>query len=232
MTAVDALDAAGTEDDVAAVLQRTVGHYGLERFCCLTPPADQRAGFDGCVLMNRWPKGWFELYRSAGFHRHDPIVKHTRAQFRSFFWSEAPIPGEGLPARIMAIAAEDFGLRAGISVPVHSISGYQAGISFAGFEIERTAAAKAAVELVAIYAFTRFTQLRAARQGPAKVLTPRQREVLSWTAVGKTARDIAQILSISEDTVNKLVGCAIARLDAANRTHAVVEAIRRKEISI
>jgi LuxR family quorum sensing-dependent transcriptional regulator len=132
----------------------------------------------------------------------------------------------------MTIAATDFRMRHGIGIPIHSVNGYQAGISFAGYDIEQSADAKAAVELIAIYAFNKFTHLRIATAERPKILTPRQREILSWTAIGKTAWDIAQILGISEDTVNKQVGSAIVRLSASNRTHAVVEAIRRKEIDL
>ena len=70
-----------------------------------------------------------------------------------------------------------------------------------------------------------------ARTGPrlparAGLLTPREREVLSWVAQGKSARDIAEILDISKRTVDEHVRGAVRKLGAMNRTHAVAIAVR------
>ncbi len=56
-------------------------------------------------------------------------------------------------------------------------------------------------------------------------LSPREIEVLKWTACGKTSGEIARLLSITEDTVNAHVKGACAKLNAANKTHATAIAI-------
>ncbi len=56
-------------------------------------------------------------------------------------------------------------------------------------------------------------------------LTAREREVLCWTAEGKTACEIGQILSISERTVNFHVNNILEKLGATNKVQAVVKAI-------
>ena len=57
-------------------------------------------------------------------------------------------------------------------------------------------------------------------------LTPREREVLTLVAHGKSARHIAQTLHISKRTVDEHVQAAVRKLGAANRTHAVAIALR------
>ena len=61
-------------------------------------------------------------------------------------------------------------------------------------------------------------------------LSPREREVLWWAAQGKSARVIAEILDISERTVNEHSQKAIRKLGAANRTQAVATALRERLI--
>ena len=62
---------------------------------------------------------------------------------------------------------------------------------------------------------------------PSKqVLTPREREVLAWSAEGKSAAEIAEILGIGKRTVDGHADNAIRKLGASNRTHAVALAIR------
>ena len=63
-------------------------------------------------------------------------------------------------------------------------------------------------------------------------LTPRELEVLSWEAQGKSARVIGEILGIAKRTVDEHTQTAIRKLGAANRTQAVAIALRRRLIEV
>ncbi|EPJ85258.1 MULTISPECIES: helix-turn-helix domain-containing protein [Pseudomonas] len=55
-------------------------------------------------------------------------------------------------------------------------------------------------------------------------LTPREIEILRWSAEGKTAADIAIILSMKERTVHFHVANAVQKMGACNKISAVVQA--------
>ncbi|ABG33073.1 DNA-binding response regulator [Roseobacter denitrificans] len=57
-------------------------------------------------------------------------------------------------------------------------------------------------------------------------LTPREAEVLYWLSMGKTNRDIAQILSLSSRTINKHLEQVFQKMGVDNRTAAAVAADR------
>lgn len=57
-------------------------------------------------------------------------------------------------------------------------------------------------------------------------LTPRELELLRYMAEGYTNKEIARAMVLAEDTVKKGVQMLIAKLGAADRTHAVVLALR------
>ncbi len=57
-------------------------------------------------------------------------------------------------------------------------------------------------------------------------LSERERECLRWVAEGKTTEDIALILGVSGNTVNKYIVSSIQKLSAGNRTMAVAIALR------
>jgi DNA-binding CsgD family transcriptional regulator len=61
-------------------------------------------------------------------------------------------------------------------------------------------------------------------------LTPREREVLSWAAQGKSASQIGEILRITKRTADEHARRAVRKLGAANRTHAVAIALRERLI--
>jgi LuxR family quorum sensing-dependent transcriptional regulator len=129
----------------------------------------------------------------------------------------------------MTISSTDYRMRHGFGVPIHGLNGYQAGVSFAGCEVEDVKEANAAVQMIGIYAFNRLANLKFASKTD-KVLTEREREVLNWIAAGKTAWDTGGILSIAEDTVNKHITSAMRKLNVHTRAQAVAESIRRGEI--
>ena len=61
---------------------------------------------------------------------------------------------------------------------------------------------------------------------PHDPLTPREMELLRYMAEGYTNKEIARAMVLAEDTVKKGVQMLIAKLGAADRTHAVVLALR------
>jgi DNA-binding CsgD family transcriptional regulator len=60
----------------------------------------------------------------------------------------------------------------------------------------------------------------------ASQLSPRQREILDLVAEGRTSKEIAVTLGISESTVNWHLANAFERLGASSRAEAVARAIR------
>jgi len=63
-------------------------------------------------------------------------------------------------------------------------------------------------------------------------LTPRETEVLNYMAQGYLNKQIASILSISEQTIKNHVTSILRKLDANVRTEAVVTALRKGYISL
>lgn len=63
-------------------------------------------------------------------------------------------------------------------------------------------------------------------------LTAREREVLRQLARGRTNREIAAALFISEETVKTHIGNILSKLHLAHRTQAVIYALKRGLISL
>lgn len=63
-------------------------------------------------------------------------------------------------------------------------------------------------------------------------LAPREREVLAAVAVGRTDEEVGRELFISVETVRTHVKNALRKLEARSRTHAVVLALRRGELTL
>ena len=59
---------------------------------------------------------------------------------------------------------------------------------------------------------------------PSSKLTPRETEILKWSAMGKTASDIATILCLSERTVGFHISSTFKKLGVNNKIAAVLSA--------
>lgn len=227
LSAIDRIGAAQSPAIVGEIVSATAARFGYGHVCFLAS-AGSHQPFEDRVLWRVWPKSWAEQYRSSNFYAHDPVAPRIRRQAEMFAWSDIPLNEVSVASRhIMEIAAVDYDLRYGLCAPVHGMNGYQAGLSLAGHDVERTPEANSAIELVTMYAFNRFAILRSREQTKPAPLSAREREVMSWVAAGKTAWDTSMILSISEDTVNKTVTAAMHKLNAHTRAQAVAEAIKR-----
>ena len=228
MDALGKFEIAATADAIDATLGSSLRSFGYDRYLFATPFHNGADTLARRRLLMDWPKAWREQYEHERFVEVDAIAAAFRHSCKSFRWSDLAIK-EVSARRLMDVAARDHGMTFGFCVPLHGLRGYEAGLSAAGREVDDGDGANFAIELIAIYAFNRLSRLRSQ---PGKRLTPRQREILRWIAVGKTTWDVSAILGISEDTVKKTAASAMRRLNTHTRAQAVAEAIRLSEISL
>ena len=229
---IEHFNQATTIASLIASVRAAAANYGYVNFICATAPNGIRKDFSDLVLLREWPAEWFIEYVEGNYHGHDPIAANARTQCKAFRWKEAPHGLDSKSVRLMDTAALNYGMREGICIPMYGLHGYEAGISFAGLDVDATASACMAMELIAMYAMSQLMRFRNNRGERSALLSVREREVLSWAAIGKTAWDTGCILSISTDTVNKHMASAMRKLKAYTKTQAVAESIRRGEISL
>ncbi len=67
---------------------------------------------------------------------------------------------------------------------------------------------------------------------PHEELTPRELEVLRQLALGRSNKEIADTLTIGDETVKTHVGNVLSKLDVENRAQAIVQALKRGLVSL
>jgi LuxR family transcriptional regulator, quorum-sensing system regulator BjaR1 len=174
LSAIERIGAAQSPAAIGEIITSTAASFGYGHVCFLTS-AGSHQPFEERVLWQAWPKSWAEQYRSSNFYAHDPLAPRIRQQAEMFAWSDLPVDRMSPASRhVMEIAAVDYDLRFGLCAPVHGMNGYQAGLSLAGRDVERTPEANSAIELVTMYAFNRFAILRSRQQTKPAVLSARE----------------------------------------------------------
>lgn len=184
------------------------------------------------LYITTCPSEWVQKYISHGYARDDVSVHPAVSSFRPFLWSERLHRRKLTQAqRVILGEATDFGLRSGGSIPLHGPGGAAATFAVASDMPEQQFAGlflsqRHELQIVAAYAHERMLQigLKDPQQRALK-LTPREIEVITWSARGKTAWEIAEILSLSEDTIRDHIRNACRKLNTRNKTHAIAVAM-------
>jgi len=229
---IDSLDRLSTIDAVMNATQRVLGRFGFEHFSFSGVPRSS-AAMPEVVLAHRIPAELLKLYVERRYADVDPAMRMLRRTTEPFRWLDVPYhrERERKGAEVMALVA-DFGLSQGFFVPTRSPNGTYANVWMAGPAPELTARTRPGLHLMALYAFDRVHRLVGRSPDARAALTAREREVLAWTACGKSAWEIGEILGIGKRTVDEHAQTAVQKLGAANKIQAVVFAIRDGLIEI
>ena len=225
LDAIQHIEGQRSADDLNAVVKRSIAVFGYQNHCFVLPRSSATPALRERKLIMSWPQDWFRQYDR--WVKDDAVANAFRSMRSSFRWSDLNIQAAA-SLRIMQMASDDFDMKKGLGIPIFGLDALEAGLSFSGPDLDDTDEANFAVELIGIYAFNHYTKLRTAQRKPA--LTPRQREMMTWVAAGKTAWDISVIMSVSQDTVNKTLAAAMRNLEVVTRAQAIAEALRRREI--
>jgi LuxR family transcriptional regulator, quorum-sensing system regulator BjaR1 len=228
---IDDFERTKTPEQVVEQLASSVSVFGFSAILITgVPEPPQRV--EPYFLMNGWPRGWSGHNAKAHNYADDPTAAWCRRTINPFEWARTG--GRSKHALSSAATEENLAAKNGYLVPVIRATGSTSCVTMAGERPELESRARRAVYMLSLYAHARAVSLLDCTDGagPRRELTLREREVLQWIAAGKSSWDVSVILGISERTVNWLISRAGRKLNAVNRTHAVVNAIRAGQIYI
>jgi DNA-binding CsgD family transcriptional regulator len=228
---VDNLERCSTPAAVVDAMRQALEDFGIDHFC-LNVFADPGQCFDEVVLASHVPPGWMDVYIQEKYVDHDPSQRHARRTVNPYEWKDAPYDCEREPkAREFIQRARDFKIHNGLVVPIPSPFGCIGQVFMGGQNPRLSMGDRPSLHLMALYAFGRVEQLTRSRV-PISTLTTREKEILTWTAMGKTAWEVGGILHISKRTVDAHLQAAAHKLGTLNKTQTVAVALRQRQISL
>ncbi len=232
---VQGLQRLTTYEEICGYIMKELDQFGFKHLTSFSIP---RAGecFKDCIWFNNRPPSYIERYSEQNYVLKDPVVTELRQNLNPYSWSDIRQKRELKKAEANIIdEAREWGSCDGMMIPIVAGSGAMSCFCPCGLEPDLSPRARAALEVIAIYSNVALQRalMQENRETIAHTpLTPREREIMQWVAVGKTDDEIGDILSIGTTTVTQHVENAKRKLDALRRTYAVVQAIRFGEISI
>ncbi|MFD1327371.1 helix-turn-helix transcriptional regulator [Mycoplana ramosa] len=219
-----------TQFDVMRFLRRTGETFSLKHFIVFLLPGFDAEKLATHSIVSNFPSEVIARYDALNLVRRSPGIRKLRASTVPFSLDLANWVDDAGQDEDLTDLAEFFqrhGMQAAHVFPVHDALGNRGAIVWSGEKRALGFDDRLLLQMISIQVFNRLAEIGAAWKTGQVVLTEREIECLSWTAAGKTSLEIAEILGLSEHTINHYLNQVTRKLGAVNRTQAVVKAIRR-----
>ncbi|WP_185962192.1 helix-turn-helix transcriptional regulator [Palleronia caenipelagi] len=227
---------ATSQSQLTDIFQKAIERLGYSKFAyhVVCSPALINETNRSSLGLTSYSDKWLKHYRDYGYVNQDPVVDRVMSQKQAFRWSDAfrDAKFDRRQTEVMG-DARDAGIFDGVTVPLKSRNGEQAGFTFIakeGSEVE----ADRPIGLECLLAeflhgqaleFILCAEYQRNSRRKTSILSPRETQVLTWAARGKSSWEMSQILEIAEKSVEFYIDSAKRKMMASNRTHAVVKAM-------
>lgn len=225
------IHAAQSTQDLFARLVKVMSVYGYDKVsygCATDCPSIGLKKRHGHI--SSFPTEWLGYYGRNNLSKIDPVHIHLLERQTPTFWSRCV---DGAPAESIQLMrdAADVGLKKGIAIPLCDGFGEISMISAAHAhdDDDERYETLAAVHLLSVYFYQSYKSFI---KKPEPVhLSPREYEILSWAAEGKTDAEIALITNIKAPTVRYHWKNIFSKLGVSNRVYAVTSAIQLRLVN-
>jgi DNA-binding CsgD family transcriptional regulator len=217
-----------TQFDVFRAMKRLTEAYGCRAFMVMNLPPRTSLDLQSNSIINNWPTELLSIYDQEGLLPNDAVIRRIRSSTLPFFRDEVQEGGrrdDGKAQFLMALF-QRFQMSRSVFFPTHDAAGARGIVLFSGERKLFTQLEIRDLSFISIYVFDRLAEIRNLDARVAEMLNDREIDCLTWTAAGKTSAEIAEILGLSEHTVNHYLNKATKKLDTVNRTQAVAKALR------
>lgn len=234
---IHASNACSSKEELTALFTRFIASYGYNRFTMGFLQGNHRELTEkekAFGLMVNYPEEWLIRYMSEHYLIDDPVYKKCRAPGAPFTWKEALMESPTPRAIRLMSEAKEYGLVEGIGLSFYQRNNKIIGFGLSSSEAGARTDANAMTELrlACIHCFEVYACLDGfySKEVPEKPLSPREREVLHWTALGLSKTETAEKMKVSVSCVKRYCESCNKKLKTTNATSAVLKAYRLGEI--
>lgn len=178
-----------------------------------------------CILGN-YPQDWVERYQAKNYGSHDPSIERGVKLKQLVVWDKS------LHAESPQLFSEanEWGLKYGATFTTRGFDNTYQILSFArsydAISKNEEPILNLTLKCLLDLSYDRMCEVNSHPLGGEKILlSPREKEILQWTADGKSASEISIILGITVHTINFHMKNIQHKLGANNKTASAARAI-------
>ena len=181
-------------------------------------------------VVKNYPEDWVAHYLAEGYDKIDPVRQRVMVSVEAFTWDQlvATTQFSKIQQKLFNEAREA-GLNNGIGIPLRGPGGTIAGVGAASSQLNVSPFNRFGqrANLITYQFYFSFWRLMEQKNSKANVqLSQREKDILLWSATGKSREDIALALFISSHTVDYHIRNIFRKLETHTIISAVVKAIQ------
>ncbi len=232
---------ARSHDDLRDRVHEALRPYGFKGFT-LAVVRRVKSVYLHARVLSTWPQSIQSTFEQHQLFQADPVVVRSRSAREPFVWDLSLYDPRDPAQRALIDLRVASGVEGGVCLPVFEAFSGRSVLYLSGVGFDRSQRSILALQLLAEHMTNRANALSLTDQpehpGAERFirsdqeLSPRERQVFGWIAFGKSSRDVAGIMSISEHTVNDYIASVMTKLQASNRTEAVLRALLTNQIDL
>ncbi|NJL50787.1 MAG: LuxR family transcriptional regulator [Blastochloris sp.] len=232
-SSVNELGGVPSEAALFEFLKRLIERYGLQHavYHAISLPAVQQTN---PVTILTYPAQWVERYVEQNYFSVDPVIGAAATSLLPVDWAELDRRGPG--AKQVFDEAAEFGIGPhGLSFPIRGVSGERALFTITSGVADAEWAKLKRAYLRDFHFLSHLVHERVlgfvrSESTILRSLSSRERQCLCWAAMGKTNKEIARELDISERVVRAYFESARFKLNCTNRAHLISRAFNLRLI--
>lgn len=227
---IESSNSCTSEEELILLFERAILVLGFDKFVY----SRMRGSFSSENTVHHgvarsYPEEWMRHYSKNNYLDHDPTYRQALSQKSPFTWKkllkEVPLTKKEI---LVLHEAEEVGLKSGVSLSVHGPHGEVLGFGFASTDNNE---APNRNQLSVLYALANQFHLAYSNFQPKTCinrikLSDKQRQLMQWMAAGKSRGVAAEIMGISDATVDDHLKSVFKKLNCNHHTTAVLKAIQ------
>jgi DNA-binding CsgD family transcriptional regulator len=179
--------------------------------------------------------GFSKRYACENLSRIDPFIRRAATYLTPFTWQQvANDEADNDETQYFIQTCKDHGMADGIVIPSHGNDGTLGIVTFKGKGVSTDVELHPYLHQLGVYYRAGIKRIEESHEPKLEdpPLTPRQLQCIQWIAAGKSDWEIAEILGLSQFTVNRHVELAKQRLGFSSRIQVVVHALTAGLIAV
>ncbi len=214
-----------TQFDVFRFMKRLTEEYGARAFLVANLPPLTALTLSSSTVITNLPAELIAAFDRESLLSSSPVVKRLRQSALPFTYDMEEMTRER-GSSLSEDLFRRYSLLRGAHFPVQDGTGLRGSVALLGQDFGLDLQQMMELQYLGIHVYEMLGQIRSLTMRTTDTLTDREIDCLNWTAAGKTSAEIAEILGLSEHTVNHYLNRAAKKLDTVNRAQAVAKALR------
>ena len=232
---IDKTDKAASVEQLTSIFLNEVANLGYDRMAfCLLSDHNHIGLTAGIDFINNYPEDWLKFYGDNDFDKIDPVIAYCRQRLGTFTWEEMVQKMDMTRKQKTCLTlGTEAKLYNGVFTPVwgpHRLAGVALATSEKDDACDQSSRAMHLINAYGNHFYLEFqrlhSQVKLNNENLENVfLTPKEHDVLTWVARGKSTSVVSDLLKISEATVNFHIKNIFRKLNSNDRIVACSKAI-------